>query len=314
MKIEDLIKDSFSELSKDNVNNDSVFSDELRERIYSRIKGKMASRQNISESDDSVSCAEKYRKPVLRRVLDISASIAAVAVISLSSLFIYRNSNDTIDNNYQKEQFSTTSDVLRNTETNTTSVVKTTSYTIASTNTTTTSISTSTSRIETQIDVTSDGIETSQTSEDSAYNEYTQPINNEDPDFVPYEVFIKKDVIAQTVPAVNTKNAYYFSGDLVMIYELKDDMARISQDEVQPEMWVHISDTSEIINLEAKLKRDTKIRAIIFDNDTKKKIFTKTEDKSKNDIVTIYFISDKWAKISIYNNEWLQVSDLEILD
>lgn len=148
MKIIDLIKDSFSELSEDNVNNDIVFSDELRERIYSRIKGKIASRQNAGEYNDSVSSIERYRKPVFRRVLNVSASVAAVGVIALSSLFIFKNSNDTIDNNYPKEPFSATSENNQVTVTNTTSVgttVITTSYTTASTNKTISS-STSTSR------------------------------------------------------------------------------------------------------------------------------------------------------------------------
>lgn len=147
MKIEDLIKESFSEPSENNGNNAPVFSDEIRERIYSRIREKVASRQNPNEYTDSVSSTEKYRKPILRRVLNVSASVAAVAVLALSSMLIFRNGNDTVDNNYPKEPFSTTSENNQATVTKTTSVETTaaaTSYTIASTNTKT-SISTSAS-------------------------------------------------------------------------------------------------------------------------------------------------------------------------
>ena len=276
--------------------------------------------QTENDFNNTVSGVERYKRSILRRVLEYSAAAAAVVLIAVNFLSI-KGEKNTGGNDYDfTSQIVTTShNSLNNSVTTTVSdeiITETTSSTTSTTNTTTAVtedvISTSVSQIKTENNTIFDN-NNSQTNEDFSQNDNISH-SDEEPDFIPYNVFIKNDVIAQTVPPVITKDSYYYFGDLVTIYEIKDDMARISENGKSPEMWTPISNTAEIINLEAKLKRNAKIRTIIWDNDTNEKVFTKTEDKSKNDIVTIYFMDEKWAKISIYDNEWLQVADLEITD
>lgn len=276
--------------------------------------------QTENDFNNTVSGVERYKRSILRRVLEYSAAAAAVVLIAVNFLSI-KGEKNTGGNDYDfTSQIVTTShNSLNNSVTTTVSdeiITETTSSTTSTTNTTTAVtedvISTSVSQIKTENNTIFDN-NNSQTNEDFSQNDNISH-SDEEPDFIPYNVFIKNDVIAQTVPPVITKDSYYYFGDLVTIYEIKDDMVRISEDGKSPEMWTPISNTAEIINLEAKLKRNAKIRTIIWDNDTNEKVFTKTEDKSKNDIVTIYFMDEKWAKISIYDNEWLQVADLEITD
>ena len=64
MKIEELFKDDVSEMPE-NVP-DTAFSNEIRERIYSRIERKLASQQDGSSDNSSVSGVENYRKPILK--------------------------------------------------------------------------------------------------------------------------------------------------------------------------------------------------------------------------------------------------------
>jgi hypothetical protein len=276
--------------------------------------------QSENDFNDTVSGVERYKRSILRRVLEYSAAAAAVVLIAVNALSIKGENNINGNDNDSTSQIVTTShNSLNNSVTTTVSigiVTETVSSTTSTINKTTALtedvISTSVSQIKTENNTIVDN-NNSQTNEDSSQNDNISH-SNEEPDFIPYNVFIKNDVIAQTVPPVITKDSHYYFGDLVTIYEIKDDMVRISENGKSPEMWTPISNTAEIINLEAKLKRNAKIRTIIWDNDTNEKVFTKTEDKSKNDIVTIYFMDEKWAKISIYDNEWLQVADLEITD
>lgn len=276
--------------------------------------------QSENDFNDTVSGVERYKRSILRRVLEYSAAAAAVVLIAVNFLSIKGENNiNGNDNDFTSQIVTKSHNSLNNSVTTTVSngiVTETGSSTTSTTNTSTVVteyvISTSVSQIKTENNTIVD-YKNSQTNEDSSHNDNISHFNDE-PNFIPYNVFIKNDVIAQTVPPVITKDSHYYFGDLVTIYEIKDDMVRISENGKSPEMWTPISNTAEIINLEAKLKRNAKIRTIIWDNDTNEKVFTKTEDKSKNDIVTIYFMDEKWAKISIYDNEWLQVADLEITD
>ena len=321
MKIEDLFKDNLPDHSENNAENIPVFSDEMKERIYSRIQRKQSDQQNGNESSDSVSGVEGYKRPILRRVLEFSASAAAVVLIAVNGLSIKGKNNINGNDNDFTSQIVTTSHNYLNSSVTTTvtdEIVTETAYGTTSTTSTTTAvtedvISTSVSQIETENNSISDSNNDSQTNEDSSQNDNISH-SSEEPDFIPYNVFIKNDMIAQTVPPVITKDSYYYFGDLVTIYEIKDDMVRITENGKSPEMWTPISNTAEITYINAKLKTDTKIRTITIDRDTKEKNFNKTEDKSQNDIVTIYFMDEKWAKISLYDNEWLQTKDLEIIE
>lgn len=100
MKIEELFKDSIPEIPENSADNANVFSDEIRERIYSRIRSKLDSEQNECSKTGSVSGVEKYKRPVLTRFLGISAAVAAAAVIAVGSLSVYEKRN-TVSN--QKE-------------------------------------------------------------------------------------------------------------------------------------------------------------------------------------------------------------------
>lgn len=88
MRLEELFKDNWSEQSEKDINNVPVFTDETKERIYARIQRKQVFQDNEckSEYNDSVSGVEQYSKPVLRRVLEITASVAVFAIITVGLL------------------------------------------------------------------------------------------------------------------------------------------------------------------------------------------------------------------------------------
>ena len=95
MKIEELFKDDVSEMPE-NVP-DTAFSDEIRERIYSRIERKLASQQDGSSDNSSVSGVEKYRKPILTKFIGASVSVAAAAVVVMGSLSFYGSRHNTVN-------------------------------------------------------------------------------------------------------------------------------------------------------------------------------------------------------------------------
>lgn len=96
MKIEELFKDDVSEMPE-NVP-DTAFSDEIRERIYSRIERKLASQQDGLSDNSSVSGVEKYRKPILTKFIGASVSVAAAAVVVMGSLSFYGSRHNTVNN------------------------------------------------------------------------------------------------------------------------------------------------------------------------------------------------------------------------
>lgn len=95
MKIEELFNESFPDIPDNCADHSEDFSDELKERIYSRIQFKLASQQEQVSHKSSVSGVEKYKRPILTRCLGASVSAAAAAVIILGSLSVYvsRNNN-----------------------------------------------------------------------------------------------------------------------------------------------------------------------------------------------------------------------------
>lgn len=98
MKIEELFDENVPEFSESSEDNSSVLTDEVRERIYSRIQYKLASEHDERTYDDSVSGVERYRRSVFRRVLGAAVSVAAAAVITVSSMYIYGNRHDAKNN------------------------------------------------------------------------------------------------------------------------------------------------------------------------------------------------------------------------
>ena len=100
MKIEELFDDNIPEFSDSKEDGSSVFTDEIRERIYSRIQRKLISQQDERTYNDSVSGVERYKRSVFRKIIDVSISIAAAAVITVSSLYFYGNRNN--NNNKKK--------------------------------------------------------------------------------------------------------------------------------------------------------------------------------------------------------------------
>ena len=94
MKIEELFNDNIPEFSDSKEDNSSVFTDEVRERIYSRIQRKLVSQPDERTYNDSVSGVERYRRSVFRRIIDVSVSVAAAAVITVSSVYICGKRND----------------------------------------------------------------------------------------------------------------------------------------------------------------------------------------------------------------------------
>ena len=89
MKIEELFNGDLTEPDRNNADKTSELPAELKERIFSRIQCKMLSQQDDRIYNDSVSGVERYRTSVFRRFLGVSASVAAAAVITISSLYIY---------------------------------------------------------------------------------------------------------------------------------------------------------------------------------------------------------------------------------
>ncbi len=94
MKIEELFDDNIPEFSDSKEDNSYVFTDEVRERIYSRIQRKLISQQDERTYNDSVSGVERYKRSVFRRIINVSVSVAAAAVIATSSVYICGKRND----------------------------------------------------------------------------------------------------------------------------------------------------------------------------------------------------------------------------
>ena len=101
MKIEELFDDNIPEFSDSKEDDSSVFTDEVRERIYSRIQRKLISQQDERTYNDSVSGVERYKRSAFRRIIDVSVSVAAAAVIATSSVYICGKRNN-IKNNKKK--------------------------------------------------------------------------------------------------------------------------------------------------------------------------------------------------------------------
>ena len=99
MKFEELFNDNIPDLSEKIAENYSVLSDEKKERIYNRIQRKMTSKQNERTYNDSVSGVEKYRRSIIRKFIGISVSVAAAAVIVVSSVFLHMNRDNMINKN-----------------------------------------------------------------------------------------------------------------------------------------------------------------------------------------------------------------------
>lgn len=94
MKIEELFDDNIPEFSDSKEDDSYVFTDEVRERIYSRIQRKLISQQDERTYNDSVSGVERYKRSAFRRIIDVSVSVAAAAVITVSSIYICGKRND----------------------------------------------------------------------------------------------------------------------------------------------------------------------------------------------------------------------------
>lgn len=76
MRIEELFKDNISEKSEKNADNIPAFSDEMKERIYSRIQHKQAFQQCECSYDESISSVETNRKTIFGKGFDIADSVA----------------------------------------------------------------------------------------------------------------------------------------------------------------------------------------------------------------------------------------------
>ena len=76
VRIEELFKDDFSDKSEKSADNIPAFSDEMKERIYSRIQRKQAFQQCECSYNESISSVETNRKTVLGKCFDIAASVA----------------------------------------------------------------------------------------------------------------------------------------------------------------------------------------------------------------------------------------------
>ena len=109
VRIEELFKHDIHERPENGADNIPAFSDEMKERIYSRIRRKQAFQQCDCSNNESISDTEKNRKPVYRKGLDIVASVAesarrAVACIPKENARIFRHVTNNTEDYFEEVQ------------------------------------------------------------------------------------------------------------------------------------------------------------------------------------------------------------------
>ena len=109
VRIEELFKHDIHERPENGADNIPAFSDEMKERIYSRIQRKQAFQQYESSYNERISGAEKYSKPLFRKGLVIAASVfektgKTIACIPKETAKIFRNVTNNTEGCFEEVQ------------------------------------------------------------------------------------------------------------------------------------------------------------------------------------------------------------------
>jgi hypothetical protein len=131
-----------------------------------------------------------------------------------------------------------------------------------------------------------------------------------------YEAFIKEDLASHSVPNGRGSVNSYNTGDLVRVYEIKNNWIRISYNENKEE-WIHSSDHIKVQPLKAVVLKNTAVKKSIKDPQTKAKYFDllyNLDPTDDDNPITVYPVnSGKWVKISKDENKWIQLADLVVV-